>query len=117
MSATTYDITIEKAATFTLSIIWKDSTGTLINLTGYTAHMQVRKSYTTSEIDLNLSTSNGAIVLGGSAGTIVVTATATLTLALTIKAGLYDLVLTSGGGVATRLLEGSVTISPEITQP
>ena len=42
--AAVYDITIEQGATFRLSLVWKDSSNVPVNLTGYTARMQVRRS-------------------------------------------------------------------------
>ena len=42
MAAGIYDIIIEQGATFTLSATWKDSAGAAINLTSYSARMQVR---------------------------------------------------------------------------
>jgi hypothetical protein len=116
MTAATHNITIEQGATFRLSLIWKDSNNTPINLTGYTARMQVRRKYSEPTTLLNFTTENGAIVLGGSAGTIEVTGLATLTDDLPIKPAVYDLELVSGSGFVTRLIEGSVTITPEVTK-
>jgi hypothetical protein len=41
MAATTYDILIEQGATYSQVITYKES-GAAVNLTGYTARMQVR---------------------------------------------------------------------------
>jgi hypothetical protein len=66
---------------------------------------------------LTLTSENAGITLGDAAGTITLSATATVTAALTAPfSGVYDLELVSGGGVVTRLLEGSATISPEVTR-
>jgi hypothetical protein len=66
---------------------------------------------------LTLTTENAGITLGGAAGTITLSATATVTAALTAPfSGVYDLELVSGGGVVTRLLEGVATVSPEVTR-
>lgn len=116
MTAATHDITIEQGATFRLNLLWKDSTNAPINLTGYTARMQVRRKYNDPTALLNFTTENGAIVLGGSAGTIQVTGLATLTDDLPAKPAVYDLELVSAGGVVTRLVQGSVTITPEVTK-
>ena len=45
MAAGLYDITIEQGATFQMNLTWKDSTGSPVNITGYTARMQVRENY------------------------------------------------------------------------
>lgn len=116
MTAGRRDITIEQGATFTYNLIWKDSDGSPIDLTGYTARMQVRKNYNTSDTLLDLTTENGAITLGGSLGTIAVVGAADDTSAIDARTGVYDLELVSAGGTVTRLIEGKVTINPEVTR-
>jgi hypothetical protein len=111
-----YDLEIKQGATLSLTATWKDSAGAAINLTGYTARMQVRSAYDATSTILSLTSSSG-ITLGGAAGTIAITASATVTAALTAPwAGVWDLELVSGGGVVTRLLEGAATVSPEVTR-
>ena len=116
MSAGTYDFQIEQGATLTKQFVWKDGSGNLINLTGYTAKMQVRRNPASDEVLLEASTTNGRIALGGSAGTITLTLSATVTAAITWSRGKYDLELTARNGVVTRLLEGEITVSKEITR-
>jgi len=85
-------------------------------LTGYTADMQIRQTITSSTILYEASTGNGAIVMGGTAGTITLTIPAATTAAFTWNRGVYDLNLTSPGGVVTRLLQGYAIVSPEVTR-
>jgi hypothetical protein len=111
-----YDLEIKQGATLSLTATWKDSSGTAVNLTGYTARLQVRATYDSSSTILSLTSAAG-ITLGGAAGTIAITATATVTAALTAPwSGVYDLELVSGGGEVTRLLEGTATVSPEVSR-
>lgn len=114
--AVTHNITIEQGATFQLNLLWKDSLNAPINLTGYTARMQVRKKHSDPVKLLDFTTENGAITLGGAAGTIVITGLATLTDDVPAKPCVYDLELVSAGGFVTRLIEGSVTVTPEVTR-
>lgn len=116
MSAVQQSITIEQGATFLLELIWKNPDETPINLTGYTARMQVRKKYADTVKVLDLTTQNGKIVLTPLQGKINVTIPATDTANVTIKTGVYDLELESSTGVVTRLIEGSVTVTPEVTR-
>lgn len=116
MAAATHDILIEQGATFRLSLVWKDSLGAPINLTGYTARMQVRHKITDAAPLLTFTTANGAITLGGSAGTIEVVGSATSTDVLTVKSGVYDLEMVAPTGEVTRLIEGSATITPQVTR-
>ena len=115
MAATTYDITIEQGATFSQVITYKES-GVAINLTGYTARMQVRSTLESATSVVELTTANSRIALGGVAGTISLTISATDTAALTAGRGVYDLELVSGSGIVTRLLQGVCTISRNVTR-
>ncbi len=115
MSAATHDILIEQGATFLLNLVWKDSLGAPINLTGYTARMQVRHKITDASPLLTFTTENGGIALGGALGTITLNATATQTAALTADQYVYDLELVTGATV-TRLVQGSFTVTPEVTR-
>ena len=115
MAATTYDITIEQGATFSQLITYKES-GVAINLTGYTARMQVRSTLESATSVVELTTANSRIALGGAAGTITLTISATDTASLTAGRGVYDLELVSGSGIVTRLLQGVATISRNVTR-
>ena len=103
-------------ATLSLVITYKDSSGTAINLTGYTARMQLRDEIESSSTVLELTTENSRITLGGSAGTVTLSVSATDTANLTAGDGVYDLELISSGGVVTRLIEGSYSIVREVTR-
>lgn len=117
MAAGRRKIKIEKGATFLWNLTWKDNTGTPINLTGYTARMQVRHTINSTEKLLDMTTENGGIVLGGALGTIAITGSATATAAIAdnIKSGVYDLELVNGS-IVKRLMEGEAEISPEVTR-
>jgi hypothetical protein len=115
MAATTYDLLIEQGATFSQVITYKDN-GVAVNLTGYTARMQVRATLEAATALIELTTANGRIALGGTAGTITLSISATDTAALTSGRGVYDLELVSGSGIVTRLLQGVATISRNVTR-
>lgn len=115
MAATTYDLLIEQGATFSQLITYKES-GVAVNLTGYTARLQVRSTLESASTVVELTTANGRIALGGAAGTITLTISATDTAALTAGRGVYDLELVSGSGIVTRLLQGVATISRNVTR-
>jgi hypothetical protein len=116
MAAGKYDFYIEQGATFNRTIVWKDGNEDPVNLSGYTARMQVRKTVTADTPILTLTTENGKITLGGSAGTVILTLAPSDTDSLETFCGVYDLELQSASGFVTRLLEGQVTISREVTR-
>jgi len=119
MAAGKYDITIEQGATFSKTFTWKNSARVVISNTGYTAAMQVRETVaSTTTILSSTGTSPGiSIALGGALGTITVTITSTVTAALDFETAVYDLELTlTSTGAVTRLLEGEVFLSREVTR-
>lgn len=86
-----------------------------VNLTGYTARMQVRETASSASIILSLTTENGGITLGGSAGTVTITISATETAALTAGSYVYDLELISGSTVYRRI-QGDFDVDAEVTR-
>ena len=109
------DIEINQGATFDVTVTYKDSNLVVIDLTDYTARMQVKQKKSDTSATIDLTTANGGIVLGDALGTIQIVITAAVTAALTITRGVYDLELISAAGVVTRLMEGKVTVSTEVT--
>lgn len=113
--AGTFNIKIEKGATYNRVITWyADLAKTeLVDLTGFTALLQVRKEED-SPVILSLTSSSG-ITLGGAAGTIEIEITKTQTQALQkFLNAKYQLKLTDSGGSVSRLLEGTFTVDEEI---
>jgi hypothetical protein len=115
MTAGRYDMLIEQGATFYLPIDYLDSTNQPVDLTLYTARLQARRIPVGDEIMLEMTTENGRIELGGVDGTIFLSYTAEDATFLEPGEYLYDLELVSGESV-TRLIEGRLTISPEVTK-
>jgi hypothetical protein len=125
MTAARWDITIEQGASFNETLTYTDPTGALINLTGCTAHMQVRAAFGASPALVDLTTGNGGIVLGGPAGTIQVIMTSTQTAGISIaglggtpgqKQAVHDFFLTWPDGHIDRLWEGIAYVNPPVTQ-
>jgi hypothetical protein len=117
-----YNLCINQYATYTRVFTWLTGTccgqGTAgaqpqpVDLTGYTATMQIRAAPQAATV---LYDASGDIVLGGTTGTITLTIPASATTDFTWWNGVYDLLLTDGSGNATRLLQGSVTVSPGVS--
>jgi|TARA_R110000803_G_C11968503_1_gene319470 hypothetical protein len=109
----TYNIEAYQGATYTLNMTYKIDNA-VVDLTNYTAAMQVR--VTPSSTDTILSLATGAeIVLGGALGTIAITVPATDMAAVVADNYQYDLELNSGGEV-TRIIRGRFTVIPEVTR-
>lgn len=105
-----------QGASFDYTLTWQTG-GTPVNLSGYSARMQVRDGFDGGSAIVNLTSGTG-ITLGGTAGTIVVALTAIQTAAIDATPSgqyVYDLELVSGSTV-TRLVEGNFLVSPEVTR-
>ncbi len=118
MAASKVKLEILQGATFRKKITWKTGTpATLVNLTGYTARMQVREDVEDAAVLVELTTENSRITLGGAAGTIELYLPPLVTAAFTWEAGVYDMELVEPDGInVVRLFEGTVTVLPEVTR-
>ena len=117
--ASQYDIKLDQGATFEQAFVWNDvgPPKVPIDLTNYTARMQVRKSHEESDTILDVDDTDPEIALGGSNGTITLLFTDTVTAAFPAPfKGVYDLELIDGSDVVTRLLEGEFFVTPEVTR-
>jgi hypothetical protein len=114
MGAARYPLTIEQGATFTLDLTVSDADGAAINLTGYSAAMQGREQL--DDVVTVFDLASGSEITLGSDGSIAVVIDDTATAAITATSGVYDLIITSGGGVVTRVLQGTFTVSPQVTR-
>lgn len=121
MTAGALNITIEQGTTFRKKLTWADDitfplAGSPIDITGYTARMHIREEVDSTTTELELTTVNGRIILGGANGEIDLLVDDATTAALTLESGVYDLELISGAGVVTRIVEGTYTLSLEVTR-
>jgi hypothetical protein len=131
MSAGRYSFVIEQGATLDLEIVYKDASGTPVNLSGYTAAMQIRNTQGGSTLYATLTSSLGNVYnkksgsaflsLSGStlakplaSGSIGVYIGHTVTNGFTFNEGYYDLELTNGQ-TRVRLLEGKVQVLKQVT--
>ena len=124
MAAGNYTFIIEQGSTTDFQVDWKDSLGAKVDLTNYSAKMHIRSDYggaliceLSSSLDadgtgLNLSGSNNQYP--PSSGSIGIFISAVSSSAFTFSEAKYDLEMTSGSHV-TRLLQGKVKLSKEIT--
>jgi hypothetical protein len=107
---------IDQGATWEITFTYKGSNGSAIDLSIYTAALQLRTSYDATSPSLSLTSPSGGIVLGGTAGTIAITASATDTGNLTPGEYVYDLEIKTGTKVI-RLVQGRITVTPQVTKP
>ena len=134
MAAGKYSFTIEQGATLDFEIQYRDSSGNPIDLTGYTGKMQIRSNYSgsgttyltlTSSLGDTYTKTSGSAFLSFSGSNLTTPTTsgsigiyagwvATDALTFTDQA-YYDLEITLGN-IRTRILEGQVRLSKQVTQ-
>ena len=128
MAAGRYSFVIEQGATTNFQIAYTDSDNLPVDLTGYSGKMMIRSNYaddnpTTYAIlssslaadgtGLNFSGSNGSTP--PTSGSIGIYISAASSSNFTFNTARYDLEITSGS-VVTRILEGQVNLSQEVTR-
>jgi hypothetical protein len=101
---------IDQGATYATQLFLTDTDGSAVNLTGYTAAAQMRKHYTSSNA-VSFSTT-----ITPESGGVILTLTANATANLNAGRYVYDVELTDSLGRISRIVEGVVTISPNVTR-
>ena len=117
MAAANYNLVIEKGTTFKQRFIWKQkATGEPVNLTGYTAKMQIRPSEKNNKIIIELSTGNSRILLTEAEGIIDLILEDEETVSVVETEGVYDLLLMASNGDVVKLVRGKVTLHDVVTR-
>lgn len=111
-----FKLHIYQGATFRKRLRWfMKSSGAAIYLTGCRARMQVRSDVESSVVLQELTTESGGITLGGIAGTVDLYISDEDTTAIKWEGGVFDVEIEHPSGEVTRLAEGSICVSLEVT--
>lgn len=106
---------IDQGATFIKPFTWK-AAGVPVNMTGYTARMQMREELDADTTIIELTTENGGISIEPLDGMFTLTMSDAQTKAMNFDTAIYDIELIAPDGTVTRILKGSVTLSREVTR-
>jgi hypothetical protein len=123
MAAGKYALLIEQGATLDLQLEYKDSANVPIDVSLYTGVLQIRPDYAdnTATVYITLespSVDGTGIDFGNEDGMIYIKMSDTTTTALTFDTAVYDFEITdTDTGKVTRLLQGTVKLSKEVTRP
>lgn len=121
MPATKYNVIWEQGATATLGFTWQDDDEEPIDLSDWTARMQIRQKVDSSAVLAEFTTDEG-IVIDGPAGEVTVSASGQETSEWTwpgsgpARNAVYDLVLSDPSGTNIRLLEGKIKLNLGVTR-
>lgn len=88
----------------------------LVNLSTWTARMQVRTSHTATTTVLNLTTENGGIILSATSPNIKIKIDSDASTPLKAKTYVYDFELVDTLGEPYRIMEGDFKVTPEVTR-
>ena len=122
MAAGKYSFTIEQGSTVDFVIVYKDSNGVPVDLSTYNSKMQIRLTYGSAPI-VTLSSSlnadgTGLNMSNAASGAIEIYIASCTSSMFNFDTAIYDLDIISGSGdcpVVTRILEGKVKLSKEVT--
>jgi hypothetical protein len=109
--ATVSNLFVDAGADYSTIITVAATNGQPLNLTGYSVASQMRKSYSSSTV-YNFTTS----LYDAAQGKVRLQLNNTQSSAIPAGRWLYDVEITSPSGTKTRVIEGIVTVTPEITR-
>lgn len=107
--ASKINIVIDQGTTFNTTYVIHDADDNPIDFTGFTANSQIRKSYSSSNSHaFTVSmTSNGQVTLSMNANN---------TGNITAGRYVYDVEVEDLTGIRSRIVEGIVTVTPQVTR-
>jgi hypothetical protein len=104
------NIVIDQGADYEVTIDITDDNGDIINLTGYTGAAQMRKTYS-STTAYPFTVSISPLV-----GTVTLAMAAPASANIAPGRFVWDCELTSAANVVSRIVEGMVTLTPQVTR-
>ncbi len=113
MTAATYDLLIDQGSDFAIDLTITEA-GSAKNLTGYSGRAQMRTTHSASSATASFTCS---IVGSASDGVMKMEMPAATTAGIAAGRYVYDLEIhTANNAVVKRLIEGTVTVNPEVTR-
>lgn len=123
MGAAKYDFNIEQGSSFTLSLVYKDSTGTPVDLTGWCARLTWKSNIGVDIFTTEITNANYRFEIDELNGKLILQFPASVTNGFEFTSAKYDLELQApddfyigGGKYTTRLIYGTVTIIKRFSQ-
>ena len=102
------NLVIDQGTTYSVTINLDDENGDPLNIVGYSSRAQMRKHYTSSNaVTFSTSLTNGELTLS---------LTANQTSNIVSGRYVYDAELIDASGNVTRIVEGIITVTPEVSR-
>ncbi|HYE72593.1 MAG TPA: hypothetical protein VEF04_04645 [Blastocatellia bacterium] len=118
MSNGEFNFTLKQGESRRIPLVWK-ANGVAVNLIGCTAKMQLRRKIADedgAEPLYELSTANGRIGITAAEGKVELIFDDSAFIGAKWRDAVYDLEITFPDGTVKRLVEGKVTLRPEVTR-
>lgn len=106
------NIIIDQGTDFSTSLTVTDDNGDLVDLTGYSANGHIRKHYTSETATVFDCT----FASDRTTGVLTISLDRDITDAMEAGRFVYDVELTSAANKRSRLVEGVVTVTPQVTK-
>ena len=111
MAAGTYNFILEQGATFTRTLTVQENSSAM-NLTGYSVASKMRSTHDSGTVVGTFT----CTISNATGGVITMNMTSSTTSGIEEGMYVYDIEITSSAGTITRLMEGTVTVNPEVTR-
>tara|TARA_R110002020_G_scaffold344697_2_gene558846 strand:+ start:2705 stop:3040 length:336 start_codon:yes stop_codon:yes gene_type:complete len=111
MAAGTYNFILEQGATFTRTLTVQENSSAM-NLTGYSVASKMRSTHDSGTVVGTFT----CTISNATGGVITMNMTSSTTSGIEEGMYVYDIEITSSAGTVTRLMEGTVTVNPEVTR-
>lgn len=109
--STKINLSLDQGSTFSLTFTVNDVSGAPVNLTGYTSRSQFRREYTSSN-----SYSFTSEITAANTGQVALSMNANSTANVAFGRYVYDVEVIDSEGIVTRVIEGLLTVTPEVTR-
>ena len=107
---TKVNIVIDQGTDFATTVSLTNAEGAQLDITGMSAASQIRKTYYSS------NSTAFTTALANNNGTLTLSLNNSVTSSLSAGRYVYDVELTDASSVKSRILEGMVTVTPEVTK-
>lgn len=111
-----YDFKLNQGTDLTVPFCLSDESGEPCNLLGFTAQMQLRVSTALGKLVDTLTSDNGGITIDPEKGMLSLVFKHEKTTNYPASCLAYDIELISTDNNITRIVEGKITVSPEVTR-
>lgn len=111
-----YDFKLNQGTDLTVPFCLSDESGEPCNLLGFTAQMQLRVNTASGKLVDTLTSENGGISIDPEKGVLSLAFKHEKTSQYPATCLAYDIELVSTDNNITRIVEGKITVSPEVTR-